>query len=92
MNKEINELESLEKAVDYFNPSDHNITVTRSIVNKGKIAPTGFAFYEARYKDKGKRSKIYTMTLKVGIVGMTDEQEIKLKSGLAKKLKEHFNL
>ena len=65
------------------------ITIERTCVNKGRMAPAGKAFYIATYKDKRGKKK---MTQLVNTKGMTEKEEAELKENLKAELIKHFKL
>lgn len=68
-----------------------HITVTRSMVNKGKAAKQGHAFFTVKHKDL-KNNSVATLVQEFKTEGLSEIAELALKGTLVKQFREHFKI
>ena len=67
------------------------ITVTRSMVHKGKTAKKGHAFFTVKHKDP-KNNAVATLVQEFKTEGLSEIGELALKGKLVKEFRQHFKI
>jgi len=78
-----------ESLREILNP-DPKITVTRSMLYKGKMAKKGHAFFVVKHKDLYKR--VATLAQEIRTEGLNPISELAVKGELVKQFREHFKI